>query len=296
MATVWLDRQERGSPILLRFMVWLVQTLGRTLTAPLLYPIAAYFVLTSGEARLASRDFLARAYSRPPAWWEVFRHIHCFATTILDRVLFFSTNGQDFEVVVNDPDDLVGRMERGQGCVLIGAHLGSFDVLRAFTLRQTEVKFKILMRAEHNQMMTDMLARLDPKVAETLTMIRGIGDVLRLREWIDQGYIIALLGDRAVEDEEQVSIEFLGEEALFPVTPIQLAAALNAPVYTFFSLYRGGRRYDAHFDLLAERIDLPRKGRAAATARWLQLYADRLAHYARRAPYNWFNFFPFWRA
>jgi predicted LPLAT superfamily acyltransferase len=144
-------------------------------------------------------------------------------------------------------------------------------------------------------MLTSVLSALDPKVAETLLTIRGVGDVLRLREWIEQGYIIALLGDRAVEQEQQISVDFLGEEALFPATPIQLAAALNAPVYTFFGLYRGGRRYDAHFDLLAERIDLPRRERTEATRRWLQLYADRLAHYARHAPYNWFNFFPFWR-
>ncbi len=296
MATAWLDRRERGSLLLLRFMSWLARRLGRSLTAPLLYPIAGYFVLTSAEARQASRDFLARAYSRPPGWWEVFRHIHCFATTILDRILFFSTDGKDFDIAIDDPDGLIDHMESGQGCVLIGAHLGSFDMLRAFTLKRTEVKLKILMRAEHSRMLTSMLEALDPKVAESLITIRGVGDILRLKEWIEQGYIVALLGDRATENEQQISVEFLGEPALFPASPIQLAASLNAPVYTFFGLYRGGRRYDAHFDLLAERIDLPREGRAAATAGWLQLYADRLAHYARQAPYNWFNFFPFWRA
>jgi predicted LPLAT superfamily acyltransferase len=276
-------------------MVWLVRSLGRSFTAPLLYPIAGYFLLTSGEARWASRDFLARVSSHPPGWRQVFRHLHCFATTILDRVLFFSTDGKDFEVNVADPDNLVGRVERDQGCVLIGAHLGSFDMLRAFTRKRTDVKFKILMRAEHSQMLSDMLSTLDPDIAETLITIRGMGDVLRLKEWIEKGYIIALLGDRAVEREQQIKIEFLGEEALFPVSPIQLAAALNAPVYTFFGLYRSGRRYDVHFDLLAESIDLPRSQRTEETRRWLQLYADRLAHYARRAPYNWFNFFPFWR-
>ena len=296
MAAVWLDQRERGSLFLLRAMIWLVRNLGRSLTAPLLYPIAAYFVLTSGEARLASRDFLTRAQPRPPGWLEVFRHIHCFATTILDRVLFFSTDGGDFDVAVHDPDGLVGRMERGEGCVLIGAHLGSFDMLRAFTHRRTNVKFKILMHAEHSKMMTSVLARLDPEIADTLITIRGMGDLLRIREWVKAGHIIALLGDRATAEDDQVMVDFLGEKAPFPASPIQLAAALHAPAYTFFGLYRGGCRYDIHFDLLAERIDLPRRKRDEETARWLQLYADRLAFYARRAPYNWFNFFPFWRA
>ncbi len=296
MATLWLERRERGCLIVIRFMIWLVRSLGRRLTAPLLYPIAGYFFLTSGEARLASRDFLARASSRKPGWLETFRHIHCFATTILDRVIFFSTDGKAFDVAVHDPDDLFGRMDQRQGCLLIGAHLGSFDMLRAFTVRQTDLKLKIMMRAEHGKMLTSMLTTLDPKIAETLITIRGIGDVLRLREWIEKGYIVALLGDRALEEEERVAVDFLGDQALFPVSPIQLAAALKAPVYTFFGLYRGGQRYDVYFDLLAERIDLPRQEREAETRRWLQLYADQLGHYARQAPYNWFNFFPFWRA
>jgi len=27
----------------------------------------------------------------------------------------------------------------------------------------------------------------------------------------------------------------------------------------------------------------------------MQHYADRLTHYCRSAPYNWFNFFDFWQ-
>ncbi|MGI9435441.1 MAG: lipid A biosynthesis acyltransferase [Geminicoccaceae bacterium] len=296
MATIWLDRGERGSRILLHFMVWLVRKLGRPVALPLLFPITAYFLVTSREARLASREFLTRALPRTPTLVDSFRHIHCFATTILDRVLFFATPGDNFEITVTDPDGLLERMERGQGCLLIGAHLGSFDMLRAFTLRRTNLKLKILMHAEHNQMISGTLASLDPEIAKTLHPMRGPGDLLRLREWIGQGYIVALLGDRVTPDDRQIKADFLGAPASFPTSPIQLGAMLDAPVFTFFGLYLGGRHYAAHFDLLAERLQLARPKRAEETARWLQIYADRLGSYARSAPYNWFKFFPFWRA
>jgi hypothetical protein len=32
----------------------------------------------------------------------------------------------------------------------------------------------------------------------------------------------------------------------------------------------------------------------AAVGEIVQRYADRLAHHARTAPYNWFNFYDFW--
>ena len=61
-----------------------------------------------------------------------------------------------------------------------------------------------------------------------------------------------------------------------------------------FGLYRGGNRYDVHFEVLAERIALEPRRRQEQIAIWVQRYADRLEHYARLTPYNWFNFYDYW--
>jgi predicted LPLAT superfamily acyltransferase len=39
---------------------------------------------------------------------------------------------------------------------------------------------------------------------------------------------------------------------------------------------------------------LNREHRAEETQSWMQRYLARLEHYARLAPYNWFNFYSFW--
>jgi len=39
---------------------------------------------------------------------------------------------------------------------------------------------------------------------------------------------------------------------------------------------------------------LDRDRRAADIQLWMQRYAERLEYYAHLAPYNWFNFYPFW--
>ena len=44
----------------------------------------------------------------------------------------------------------------------------------------------------------------------------------------------------------------------------------------------------------ADRIEVPRPNREQALSAYVQHYASRLEHYARRAPYNWFNFYDFW--
>jgi predicted LPLAT superfamily acyltransferase len=39
---------------------------------------------------------------------------------------------------------------------------------------------------------------------------------------------------------------------------------------------------------------LDRDHRTGDVQYWTQRYVERLEHYVRLAPYNWFNFYPFW--
>jgi predicted LPLAT superfamily acyltransferase len=68
---------------------------------------------------------------------------------------------------------------------------------------------------------------------------------------------------------------------------------LERPIVLMFGLYRGGNRYDIHF----ERLPRPPAGgaRTARMEQWVQSYVDRLEHYSRLAPYNWFNFYDYWK-
>jgi predicted LPLAT superfamily acyltransferase len=72
-----------------------------------------------------------------------------------------------------------------------------------------------------------------------------------------------------------------------------LAALLQCPIYLMFCLRRGAG-YDVYYELFRDRIDLPRRDRAAALASLAGAYAARLEHYCVEAPFEWFNFYDFW--
>ena len=73
-----------------------------------------------------------------------------------------------------------------------------------------------------------------------------------------------------------------------------MALMLKRPVVLMLGLYRGGNRYELYFEKLFEPDGVERSRRAAAVEEALQLYVQRLEHYCRQAPYNWFNFYDFW--
>jgi predicted LPLAT superfamily acyltransferase len=62
-----------------------------------------------------------------------------------------------------------------------------------------------------------------------------------------------------------------------------------------FSLYRGGNRYDLYFEPFADTLAVERARREEHLRELTARFAARLEHYAREAPYNWFNFYDFWK-
>lgn len=294
MSQQWARLPERGNPLVLRLIVWITLHIGRPVARALLYPITLYFLITAAAARRGSQRFLRRALGREPGWWRVFRHIHCFAATILDRVYFLTGRLQPFKIEIFGDRLIVEQAASGQGCILLGSHLGSFEVLRAIGVTLRHFPIKILMNTRHNRGITGFLNALNPALAQAIIPIGGPDTLLRVQESVAQGYMVGVLGDRVTAGEKTVRVRFFDRETAFPAGPLLLAALTGCPVILFFGLYRGGHRYEIHFERLAERIALDREQRQDQLAVWVQRYADRLEHYARLAPCNWFNFYDYW--
>jgi predicted LPLAT superfamily acyltransferase len=227
-------------------------------------------------------------------FWHVFRHLHCFAATILDRVYLLRGEFERFRVTVHGKELLQRQIETGKGSILLGSHLGSFEVLRALGVMQRGFPLKVLMDTVHNQNITRFFDALNPRIAGTVIAPDRPDTLIRVKESLDNGYFVGMLGDRVFGGDKTTQCQFLGAPATFPAGPILLAAMMRCPVVLFFGLYRGGNRYEIYFEHFADVVVLERDRRAEETQLWMQRYAERLEHYARLAPYNWFNFYPFW--
>jgi len=290
----WTGLPERGTPASLRSIAWIATHIGRWAARLLLYPITTYYVTTACAARRSSYEYLEQIRGCPAHWRHVFRHFHCFAATILDRVYLLRGEFQRFDVKLYGKEIPHGRMESGKGCILLGSHLGSFEVLRALGVMQRNFPLKVLMNATHNQNITRFLDALNPVVASTVIAPDRVDTLLTVKESLDAGVFVGTLGDRVSSDDKTAQCQFLGRSAAFPVGPIVLAAMTRCPVVLFFGLYRGGNRYEVYFEHFTDEITLNRDRRAEEIQIWMQRYVERLEHYARIAPYNWFNFYPFW--
>lgn len=291
----WLSQQERSNLAILKLMVWISLTFGRTVGRWVLYGIAGYFVLFSPKARHFSRHYLHRALGRWAEWLDGFRHVFSFASTIHDRIYLLNDRFDLFDIEVIGAEAVNEAARNHPGALLIGAHLGSFEVLRAVGRGREGLPVAMLMYEENARKINTTLEAINPAASRDIIPLGRMDSMLQARDKLDAGYAVGMLADRSLSDDATVDCDFLGEPAPFPLGPWRMAAMLRRPVFFMTGLYLGGNRYQLHFEALADFTHTPREERDAAIRVAMQRYADRLTHYCRLAPYNWFNFFDFWQ-
>jgi predicted LPLAT superfamily acyltransferase len=270
--------------------------LGWPVAQALLHPITLFYLATSPAAqRRAARRYLARALGRKAGRRDLWRLYFCFASTLLDRVFLLTGRSAGYDVGIEGLDLLRAAAERGQGVVLLGAHMGSFEALRAVGGAGAPVEVRMLMHTGNTGAADALFDSLDPGRAAAIIPLGRPEAMLAAREVIERGGVVGLLADRAPRGERMMTVPFLGAEAPFPVGPMAVAALLKAPVVLGFGLWLGPRRYLLRFEPFATRIDLPRPSREAALREALLRYTGRLAEVCRAHPYNWFNFYDFWQ-
>ena len=293
-APEWMAAPERSTMLALRSIAWVALALGRPLARLLLYPIALYFVMFSIRPRAASRQYLSRVLGRQAGMADVFRHYHTFAAVILDRLYLLKDQIYRFEVQVHGAEIVEGLIAEGKGCVLLGAHMGSFEIVRSAG-RARGFKVAMVMYEGNARKIRKLLEAINPSLQMEVIGLGSVDSMLKVEAALARGEIVGLLADRTIKGGGTVSCPFLGEQAAFPVGPVRIAAMLKRPVALMLGIYRGGNRYEVHFERLAELDQIVSRDRESMTRHVLQRYAERLEHYCRIAPYNWFNFYDFWR-
>ncbi len=297
MSGHWQSRPEGGG----RFALWLIRAIalygGRGFARLFLYPITLYFYWRRKLEREASRQVLERVLPHRVTPWHVLKHIHCFASTMLDRVFLLARGERGFDIQVEGLDALTERIGQGHGVLLFGSHQGSFEALRAISTRRPDVPLRVLLDKQKTPALTELLEALAPDIGDKVIDASkdGTSVALEMAEACAQGAMVALLADRGREHEVLRRAELLGRPAPFPISPWLLAHTMRVPVVLCFGLYMGGNRYRLVFESFADRVEIPRENRAVALDAVIARYARRVEHYIHEAPYNWFNFYDFWQ-
>jgi predicted LPLAT superfamily acyltransferase len=292
----WQHDPERSNLLMLRTMTWISLRLGRPAGRAVLRLIAGYFLLFAPASRAASRDYLGRILPRPVRWTDIYRHFFCFASTIHDRIYLLNQRFDLFQIEVHGEPLIQQALAEGQGLILVGSHIGSFEVIRALGCRNAGLQVAMVMYEENARKINQMLAAINPAAQQDVIALGKMDSMLKVDACLQQGKVIGMLADRTLGDDIMQPVTLLGSSADLPLGPFRMAAILRRPVFFMVGLYLGGNRYQIHFEQLADFSRTPRGQRQVEIQQAHARYAELLEKYCRRAPYNWFNFFNFWQS
>ena len=298
---VWSDHNERGSGLWVQIALWGVRCFRPGCIRVFLPVVALYYFLAAGAARRSSQEYLSRVAvfsgKQAPRLRDSYFHIYTFAQVILDRFALWSGRADAFDVVYHGRRHMQSLLDRGKGAMLVGAHLGNFDVLRLIA-REAKIPVNVLMYIDNAQRINEAFQKLDPE-----SMIRVINVspnsprmAFEIRECVKRGEFVAVLSDRVGPNtKRRVSrLEFLGEEAPFPEGPFFVAMLMELPVILTIALKRGPKDYEVFMEEISDgQIDagITRK---EAVLKQMARFVSRLEHYCLTDPLQWFNFFDFW--
>jgi predicted LPLAT superfamily acyltransferase len=305
----WNTEEEKGSPWALTFVIWFSKLFGYNCTYRLTYFIVWFYFLVDAPKRrvviayLQQLHFYAKEktpFTEEPGFWHGFKLYKFFGEVIVDRFVSWMRAEKDFfEVDWNGKELLEAQIQSGRGALLLSGHLGNIEVLRSIA-QVKDVPIKMLMFVRNAQKYLNMLSKSNKQVLDHLICLEsmGIGALTLLQEEIEQGQLIGVLADRITQGapEKTIQVPWLGRLASFPQGPFVLATLLEVPIYTFFVIKTGSRKYRVEVSQIFDGRTTQRKNRKEVIKNILLAYKEQLETFCLLYPYQWFNFYDFWKA
>lgn len=288
----WLKIPEVGPILGMRILIWMCKTIGRRATVPVLHLVVLYYFLFSSRAKRYSRQYLAKVDIEPSST-NVYRHLFTFAQVLLDRLFFVSGNFKPFTVTRTGGHHLEEASRDRRGTIVLGAHLGSFEAMRAASER-VQLPLVAVGYFKNAAKINALLDKYGENSTKLVHVEPGtVGYLLEIKRLLEEGHLVALLGDRDIGGPT-VEVDFLGGKIRLPMGPYALASQLGCPVLVTFGLYTSPNRYDLYCEPLGNVPYVRRSEREQVYQIAAQRYAVLVEKYCRKAPYNWFNFYDYW--
>ena len=303
----WQSQQERGARWAFATTVFVYKLLGRKICSLIIFPVATYFYMTGKESKKASLKYLHKVYSFPegkkhfkkaPGFRAGHKHFMTFAFSILDKFAVWMKRITYDDIIFPKRDELVNRLKNKQGVVLLSAHYGNIEIMRAVSQTISSVPVNVIMDRRNAESFNKLLKNTnqDFDVSIFASEDVDISTAALLVEKINNGEIVAVMADRVTDKsttrtEER---EFLGENALFPQGPFIIPWLLKAPTFIFICS-RKGKKYEVNFEKFCDVDDFREMKRNVFVKDICDRYVESLQKQCLKDPWQWFNFYDFWQ-
>ncbi|MBF0651130.1 acyltransferase [Dysgonomonas sp. GY75] len=291
--TEWKGK-TRGGVFGYLFFIFLIKKIGITAAYAFLSTIVLYFIPFAPKASksiwIYSRKILNK--SLLSSIGMLFRSYYKFGQTLIDKVAIGNGMKDKYNFRFENYDEFLNILNTDTGTIIIGAHVGNWEMGTPFFDDYGKKINIVLYDAEYRrikELLQKNSASADFKVIPVNDT--DLNHVFAIKEALDNKEYICFQGDRYINEERRLKGIFMGKETSFPLGPFLLAAKMKVPVVFYFSMREPKKTYTFHFTMATP---VYRNEEIRPEQQLLHQYISALEAILKKYPEQWFNYYNFW--
>jgi predicted LPLAT superfamily acyltransferase len=263
----------------------------------LLVPVMGCYLLASRRIHRLTRHYLRRRFpgESPLAYWRhTCRNLFSFGRVLVERGWLGLNPKARLDSDFIGRDLLIEAVARGRGVVLLTAHVGNWQSALAH-LGELPVPVHALMRYDQQAAAKHFFdLRPGPPPFAIIAADGDFGGMVEALAALQRGEMVAIMGDRHVGGPA-TTVDFLGDPVCLPVAAYQLAAMAGAPVLILLAAQTGLGRSELRLWDHFLPVPAARQKRDQLLADCAGRFSRALEAYLQDHPYQWYNFYNFWK-
>lgn len=283
--------KSRGGRFGYQFFVYTIRLLGIHSAYAFLAFIVIYFIPFAPKATRAIWRYnrSKRGLNILSSIKELYCHYYVFGQTLIDRLALQAGLTNKYNFKFDNYDRFLEILNSGQGVVMIGAHIGSWEAGASFFGNYGKKINIVMLDAEHAKIKDVLEENAEEDNNYKIIALNQdiIEAMLQMKIALNNGEYICFNGDRYMAMDNISEVEFMGGLAKFPTGPFKIATKCRVPIVFYYSMRESGCTYRFIF----EEPNVVGKTTADDL---LGQYAKSLERVVKKYPRQWFNFYNFW--
>jgi predicted LPLAT superfamily acyltransferase len=292
--TSWSGK-SKGGKLGYSFFILLIKHTNIKVTYFFIKFVAFYFLLISNKS--ASKFFFKEilGYKRIKTILSIYENYKLLGQILIDKISLSMGFNKTFTFDFEGEDNLRKMVQEKTGGLLLGAHVGNWEVAGQL-LKRLDTKINIVMYEAEHKKIKDLLERNSGKLNANIIPIKDdFTHLFKIKEAFNNGEIVVMHGDRFLPGTNTITMEFMNKTAQFPSGPIYLASKNKVPVSFVFALKNTATNY--HFYATEGKLypyPSKLKTRKQELKNMVKEYISSLESILKEYPLQWFNYYPFW--
>ena len=285
--------KSKGTILGYKIFVYCIKKLGiRAAYSVLVFVAFYYFIAYPLSFKAMFYYFKNRQqFSFFKALFAVYKSYFVFGQTLIDKVAISAGLRNKFTFDFDGIDILKQLLKEEKGGILISAHIGNFEIAEKF-FAEIDLKSQIhivTVDQEHSVIKEYLESITDDKPnVQFIYVQEDLSHIFEISTALAKNHLICFTGDRYFDHSKTMQTELLGKTAHFPAGTFMLASRLKAPVAFVYVMKEPG----LHYHLYTRRAPEFKQRDAQAV---LNAYTESVEGMLKKYPYQWFNYFNFWK-